>query len=44
MGIENNDINQNPNTEIEYAKYLQKEGLLPGPNIYSGFQKIFQYK
>ena len=41
MGIQNNIIDQNSNTEVDYAKYLQKEGLLPGPDICSCNSKNF---
>ena len=41
MGIQNNNINQYSNTEIHYAKYLQKEGLLPYLIYVHAIQKIF---
>ena len=41
MGIQNNIIDQNSNTEVDYAKYLQKEGLLPGPDICACNSKNF---
>ena len=41
MGIQNNIINPNSDTEVDYAKVLQKEGLLKGPELCSYNSKNF---
>ena len=39
--MQGNITNQNSNTEVDYAKYLQKKGLLPGPELCSCHSQNF---